>query len=76
MQKGELFNNRYREVLAAIKATPGISNMELARSFGFSYYIIRALTGAMEKEGDITGRERRWVPNRSKTIWRVNANKK
>jgi hypothetical protein len=51
MQKAELFSNRYLEVLAGIKATPGISNVELAEAFGLSYNIILTLTAAMEKEG-------------------------
>ena len=74
MQKGELFNSRYRDVLAAIKATPGISHAQLAEAFGLSYNIIRALTVAMEKEGDITGRVER-TGLRAKIAWRVNAYK-
>lgn len=42
--------------------------------FRLSYNIIRALTAAMNKEGDITGRvERRGLY--SKTLWFGNANK-
>jgi hypothetical protein len=74
MEKRELFNNRYGEVLAAIKASPGISNAELAQSFGFSYNITRLLTAAMEKEGDITGRVERSGLH-SKTLWQVNPHK-
>lgn len=75
MSKGELFNYRYGEILAAIEATPGVSNMELAQAFGLSYSIIRALTAAMEKEGDITGRVERSGLH-SKTLWFANDNKK
>jgi ribosomal protein S6 len=53
MQKGELFDNRYGEILAAIEANPGISNAELAESYRLSYNIIRALTVAMEKEATL-----------------------
>jgi hypothetical protein len=74
MYKGELFNYRYDEVLAAITTNPGISNAELAESYRLSYGIIRALTAAMEKEGDITGRVERWGLY-SKTRWYVKANK-
>ena len=75
MYKGELFNYRYGEILAAIEATPGVSNMELARAFRLSYNIIRALTAAMKKEGDITGRVERSGLH-SKTLWFANDNKK
>jgi hypothetical protein len=75
MSKGELFNYRYGEILAAIEATPGVSNMELAQAFGLSYSIIRALTAAMEKEGDITGRVERSGLH-SKTLWFANDSKK
>jgi DsbC/DsbD-like thiol-disulfide interchange protein len=61
MYKGELFNYRYGEILAAIEATPGVSNMEL--------------TAAMKKEGDITGRVERSGLH-SKTLWFANDNKK
>ena len=54
---------------------PGISNAELAQSLGFSYNIIRTLTAAMEKEGDITGRVER-SGLYSKTLWHVSAFKK
>jgi hypothetical protein len=74
MYKGELFNYRYDEILAAIEATPGVSNMELARAFCLSYSIIRALTAAMEKEGDITGRVER-LGLYGKTLWHVNPHK-
>lgn len=75
MYKGELFNYRYDEIFAAIEATPGVSNMELARAFCLSYNIIRALTATMEKEGDITGRVERSGLH-SKTLWFANENKK
>lgn len=74
MYKGELFNYRYDEVLAAIATNPGISNAELAESYRLSYNIIRDLTAAMQKEGDITGRVERWGLY-SKTRWYVKANK-
>ncbi len=74
MYKGELFNYRYGEILAAINDNPGISNAELVESFRLSYNIIRALTAAMNKEGDITGRVERWGLY-SKTLWFGNANK-
>lgn len=74
MYKGELFNYRYEEILAAIGPNPGISNAELAEFYRLSYGIVRALTSEMYKEGDITG----WVERRgrySKTHWSVNENK-
>lgn len=74
MQKGELFKNRYFEVLAAIKDNPGISNAELAESFRLSYNIVRNLTAAMNKEGNITGRMERWGFY-CKTRWYVNVDK-
>jgi hypothetical protein len=75
MYKGELFNYRYDEILGAIKATPGVSNMELAQAYALSYGIIRALTAQMEKEGDITGRVER-TGLYSKTLWFANDSKK
>ncbi len=74
MYKGELFNYRYGEILAAIEANPGVSNIELAQAFALSYSIIRALTAAMEKEGDIAGRVER-SGLYSKTLWHVNPHK-
>jgi hypothetical protein len=74
LQKGELFDMRYCESLAAINANPGISNAELAESYHLSYNIIRALTAAMYKDGNITGWVEPWGLY-SKTRWYVNANK-
>lgn len=74
MQKGELFDNRYGEILAAINDNPGISNLELAESYRLSYKIIRNLTAAMEKDGDIIGRVEQWGLYR-KTLWYMNTNK-